>query len=387
MSKRIGQACICLLAALLLAGCTYSDSLRVNEIRSVWGPSGHALAPVPVFYATDREPDGEGGFTLNWGGVPRCGKADVAVTNALSPPTPDPKLAPIACDGEAAMRAFAGEVAAAAKARGCNRVLLIVHGYNVSFRSALLHGAQNARDTQWRCATLLLNWSSEARFNRYAADIERSGYAVPLLVNLLRELKAAGLQTEILSHSLGARIALIAVDSLCRDRETSVGEFILAAADISVGEDNDDFVKLLDRALPCTRRFTIYASRDDLALILSENVHGGIARAGRVPEHDLRYQGPKVDVVDATEAPGDDAGHAYFIFSWEMAKDIMWVLAGAPMAERAAPDGPRTLDCSDWKASLCAAGGGRYSLRVARTRRPGLATDLLRDILPITPVQ
>jgi len=65
----------------------------------------------------------------------------------------------------------------------------------------------------------------------------------------------------------------------------------------------------------------------------------------------------------------------------------MWVLAGAPMAERAAPDGPRTLDCSDWKASLCAAGGGRYSLRVARTRRPGLATDLLRDILPITPVQ
>ncbi|MBN9589123.1 MAG: hypothetical protein BGN85_01070 [Alphaproteobacteria bacterium 64-11] len=387
MSKRIGQACICLLAALLLAGCTYSDSLRVNEIRSVWGPSGHKPAPVPVFYATDREPDGAGGFSLHWGGVPRCGSANVAVTDALSPPTPDPTLVPIACDGEAAMKAFAGEVAAAARARHCNRVLLIVHGYNVSFRSALLHGAQNARDTQWHCATLLLNWSSEAKFNRYVADVARSGYAVPLLAALLRNLKAQGMEAEILSHSLGARIALIATDSLCRDREVSVGEFILTAADISVEKDNDDFGKLLDRAKPCTRRFTIYASRNDLALILSENVHGGIPRAGLVPGYDMRYAGPQVDVVDATDAPADEAGHAYFIFSYEMAKDIMWLLSGASMAERAAPDGPHTLDCRDWQDSLCAAGGGRYSLRVARSRRPDFTTTLLRDILPITPVQ
>lgn len=386
MSKRIGQLCV-LLAALLLAGCTFSDSLRVNEIRSVWGPAGHALPPVPVFYATDREPAADGGFTLNWGGTPHCGQADVAVTNALSPPTPDPKLAAIACDGEPAMHAFAARIAAAAKARTCDRVLLIVHGYNVSFRSALLHGAQNARDTQWRCVTLLLNWSSEAKFNRYAADIERSGYAIPLLASLLKELKAEGLQTEIISHSMGTRIALIAVGSLCPDREVQVGQFILAAADISVGADNDDFAKLLDRAMPCTRRFTVYASRNDLALILSENVHGGIPRAGRVPEHDLKYEGPKVDVIDATAAPGDDAGHAYFIFSHEMAKDIMWVLSGASMAERAAPDGPDTLTCIDRKGSLCSAGGGRYRLRVAQARRPGLVTDILRNLLPITPLQ
>jgi esterase/lipase superfamily enzyme len=387
MSKRIGQLCICLAATLLLAGCTFSDSLRVNEIRSVWGPSGKKLPPVPVFYLTDRQPDPAGGFTLHWGGTPRCGQADVAVTDALSPPTPDPKLTPIACDGEAAMAAFAREVAMAARARHCDRVLLIVHGYNVSFRSALLHGAQNARDTQWRCATLLLNWSSEARFNRYAADIARSGYAIPMLAALLKQLKAEGLETEILSHSMGARIALIAAGSLCPDHDVAVGEFILAAADISVEESNDDLAKLLDRARPCTRRFTIYASRNDLALILSENVHGGIPRAGRVPEYDLRYGGPQVDVIDASMAPGDSAGHAYFVFSWEMAKDIMWVLAGTPMADRARPGGPQTLECGDWKDSLCAAHGGRYSLKVARARRPDLGTDLLRNLLPIAPVQ
>jgi esterase/lipase superfamily enzyme len=372
---------------LLLAGCTYSDSLRVNEIRSVWGPAGHPLPPVGVFYATDREPAPQGGFTLNWGAVPQCGRTDVAVTNALSPPTPDPHLVPIACDGVPQMQAFVAAIAAAAKARHCNRVLLIVHGYNVSFRSALLHGAQTARDTQWRCTTLLLNWSSEAKFNRYAADIERSGYAIPLLAAILKELKTQGLETDIVSHSMGARIALIAAGSLCHDHEVSVNQFVLAAADISVGVGNDDFAKLLDRARPCTRRFTVYASRNDLALILSENVHGGIPRAGRVPEHDMRYEGPKVDVIDATEAPGDDAGHAYFIFSWEMAKDLMWTLAGSSMAQRAAPGGPHTLQCDDWRGSLCSAGGGRYSLGVARARRPDFVTDLLRTILPITPLQ
>jgi esterase/lipase superfamily enzyme len=387
MSKVLAQVCASLAVALLLAGCTFSDSLRVNEIRSVWGPSDHTLPPVDVFYATDREPDAAGGFSLHWGGIPHCGQAAVAVTNALGPPTPDPALVPIACDGEPATRAFVARIAAAAKARHCNRVLLIVHGYNVSFRSALLHGAQNARDTQWRCTTLLLNWSSEARFNRYAADIERSGYAIPLLAAILKELKAQGLETEFLSHSMGTRIALIAVGSLCPDHEVSVNQFILAAADISVEPDNDDFAKLLDRAKPCTRRFTVYASRNDLALILSENVHGNIPRAGRVPEHDMRYEGPQVDVIDATEAPGDDAGHAYFIFSREMAKDISWVLAGATMAQRATPDGPHTLECTDWRASLCAAGGGRYSLRVTRARRPDFIVGLLRTILPITPLQ
>ena len=85
---------------------------------------------------------------------------------------------------------------------------MIVHGFNLTFRNSLLHGAQIAMDSQWRCATLLLNWSSEGMFNRYAADIERSGYAVPLLIELLRALNAAGVTPDILGHSMGARIVL-----------------------------------------------------------------------------------------------------------------------------------------------------------------------------------
>ena len=95
---------------------------------------------------------------------------------------------------------------------------------------------------------------------------------------------------------------------------------------------------------------------------------GGVPRAGRVPLADLKY-GPDygaVDVVDASWAPGDPAGHSYFTHSYEMARDMMWVLAGTPAPQRAAQE--RTLTCSDREGSSCAAGGGRYALAVTPER-------------------
>ena len=67
-----------------------------------------------------------------------------------------------------------------------------------------------------------------------------------------------------------------------------------------------------------------YASDNDVALMTSESVHGGIPRAGRVPLQDMQYVGKpelygRVDLVDATLAPGDPAaGHGYFALAYEM---------------------------------------------------------------------
>jgi esterase/lipase superfamily enzyme len=367
-----------LAAALLLSACTLSDSLRVNEIRSVWGP-GRRLPPRLVFFATDREVDGAG-FGLHWGGgVAHCGRASVAISNAVTMPAPDPVLEPQPCEGAPAMAAFARSVAAAAKAQGCNSVLVILHGYNLSFRTALLHGAQMAMDAQWPCATLLLNWSSEALFDRYAADIERSGYAVPLAINLLRALNEAGLQTNILGHSMGARIALSALGALCTEPAPLVNELILAAADVSDEKGNDDFGKFLKRVTPCARRTTIYASDNDIALLASESVHGGLDRAGQTPLADLQYRAlpGHIDVVDATLAIGDPSGHAYFVFSYEMLADLMFTLHGDSLQARAAQG---TLSCD---GDGCAEGKGRYSLNVAKARQPDLEQKVLRALAPV----
>lgn len=374
--KGLLRAAMMAAAALLLSGCTLSAALRHDEIRSVWGP-GRALPPQLVFFATDRAPRGDG-FGESWGGMARCGRTLVPIANAVSAAAPDPMLTPIACDGPAAMAAFAGQVAAAARAKGCNKVLLIAQGFNLTFRIALLHGAQVAMDAQWPCAVLAFDWSSEGRFDRYTADIERSGYAEPVMIGLLQALQSAGLETELLAHSLGARIAMAAVGAVCSKPQALVGEMIVVAADVGVEPDHDDFGQMLTRDRPCTRRITIYASDNDIALMASRSAHGGVDRAGQTPQADLRYVGPGIDLIDASAAPSDLSGHAYFIFSYEMLTDVMWTLDGASLADRVAKGG---LVCADGSAGACTP--GRYILKVAPNRQPDLGQRLLKQAAPI----
>ncbi len=371
--RRGGMLGAMIAALLLLCGCTLSNSLRRDDFYSVWrqGPASRT-----VFFATDREPVA-GDFGLHWNAALACGHAAIAVPVLWSSPLPLAETAP--CDSDAALAAFARQVAAAAHDAGCGRVLVFVHGYNATFRTAMAQAAQLALDTQWRCAMLAFSWSSEAKFDRYAADIERSGYAVPALIGLVRALGAAGLQVDLLTHSMGGRVTLSALGGLCAEPHAVVNDLLLVAADVSAEHDNDDFGHLLRRVAPCVRHVTVYASDNDMALIASESVHGGVPRAGRVPEKDLQYADGQVDIVDASLAPGDSTGHGYLTLSYEMADDVMWALAEADAARRVRIG---TLDC----APGCA--DARYVLKVAPQRHPDGVSRLIRQVWPlILPVQ
>ena len=387
MKKECGRGVLALCAALVLASCTLSNSLRPEPVNSVW--SGNA-ATRSVFFATDREPAGNS-FGLHWGATLRCGRTDISIP-AIALPGHNPPVKAQLCDSAAAVADFARQIRDAARAMNCNSVLLVIHGYNATFATGLLRAGQIALDTQWRCTTLMFGWSSEGKFDRYAADIERSGYAVPALISLMREMNLAGLKVNVIAHSMGARIVLGATGALCQERSAVVDQMILSAADVSAEQHNNDFSHLLRRASGCMQRTTLYASSNDMALITSASFHGGVPRAGRVPLRNLQYETGygEVDVVDASQAPGDPAGHSYFTHSYEMLRDMMWVLAGTPAAKRAAPDGApgQTLTCLDWEGSMCSAGGGRYVLAVAQDREPDRRLRLARRLWAlIFPVQ
>ncbi len=194
-----------------------------------------------------------------------------------------------------------------------------------------------------------------------------------------------------------------AAGALCRDGTPGFAdEMILAAPDVSVEHDNDDFEHLLKRGAPCIRRTTIYASDNDLALMVSEGLHGGIPRAGRMPEQSLRYvaqnYGGKVDVVDASMAPGDPFGHGYFVLSYELMADATGVLAGVSASDRAGASGAPTLFCLNLKDAPCPQGQdsqgqafpgrSRFVLAVTKAREPDWTSRLLRHIWPLVfPVQ
>jgi esterase/lipase superfamily enzyme len=357
----------------VLGGCTFSDSLHPEDIRSAWSLT--APAQRDTFFVTDREPDASAlGYGLHWDADSHCGVARVTVPAAGGDAADAARPQPIACG--AAMEGLASAVAKAAG--GCNRVLVVVHGYNTVFRTGLLRAGQIATDTGWHCATLLLGWSSEGKFDRYVADIERSGFAVPVLATVLRALRAKGLETNVFASSMGTRIALGAATSLCMESPARIaGEMVLAAPDVGAEKGNDDFGHFLARSGGCVGRFTVYASDNDMALIASEAAHGGVPRAGAVPKQDRQYTG-NVDVVDTDQAPGDPYGHGYYALSYELMHDAMLVLAGTPIQQRAQA---ATVTC----LTPCVPGRGPYALVVAPDRRPDWTASVMRRLWPFIP--
>jgi esterase/lipase superfamily enzyme len=383
------SVCVALGAAWLLSGCTFSDSLRNDPVNSVWTRGGTEARAIA--FITDRKPDDAAayGFGDHWSEGVECGTSDVTVPPARADADGPGATAtkPVVQSCEPSYDSFVAAIDAYNRTRNCRRVLLYVHGYNNTFRSALLRTAQIAADAEWPCAAAAFIWGSEAKFDRYVADAERSGYAVPVQMSVLRALDAAGIRTSIIAHSMGARATLGALSALgqdCADHPL-VDELILAAPDVNAEKYNDDFAALLRRALPCIHRVTVYASRNDMVLMLSESIHGGIPRAGLEPQSDLKYERlpGDIEVIDATKAPGDPIGHGYFATSYELLDDMMWVLHGVPPARRAEPSlpGGPTLTCENPENGACDGTDDRYALAVAPARSPDWWTRFERRLL------
>jgi esterase/lipase superfamily enzyme len=390
--KLCAQWAVLVFVGAVLSGCTLSDALNQDPIYSAQTNGMATTQKVDVAIVTDRNfgTADQLGFDNHWSETAHCASASVIVP---APRTNDPATsvraepppAKVECDEANSFGGFTGTIHSANANAPCGSesVLLYVHGYNTTFRSALLRTGQMAADADWHCAAATFSWGSEGQFDRYAADIERSGYAVPLLMQVLKGSNDAKIATNIVAHSMGNRVtlsALAGLSDLCAPDHKLVNELILAAPDVGDENFNDDFAALLSKAQPCARRITIYASRNDMVLMLSDSLHGGIPRAGLDPQHDRTdTQDFHVDVIDATDAPGDPLGHGYFVSSYEMLDDIAKVLHGDAIASRTGERG--TLRCENPDNKPCAALGDRYALSVKQWRGLSWTTRLERNIL------
>jgi esterase/lipase superfamily enzyme len=205
------------------------------------------------------------------------------------------------------------------------RVLVFVHGFNVTFDEALHQSAQLVYDIGFDGIPILYSWPSGSSPlpNVYAGARVRldQGREDEYLRQFLTELARGtdGSHIYLLAHSLGTDVLTRAL-ALMKTRPSRTGiapvfaQTLLAAPDIS----QKSFAIDAPYFSAMSRRTTSYASRRDLALTISELLLSGYSRAGQTsPPKDL------TDSVDASLLQTGFVSHSYFASHKSIISDIL----------------------------------------------------------------
>ncbi|WP_422344753.1 alpha/beta hydrolase [Parasphingorhabdus sp.] len=240
------------------------------------------------------------------------------------------------------------------------RVLVYVHGYRETFFSSSRDTAQIARLTNFTGPVIQYAWPSQGEFLKYAVDETNMYWDERNFRKFLTKLAQQSWTKEIVlvSHSLGARLVLPAVEFV--DRTTPNGDssvisnIILASPDIDRQDFERDIAEeiLSARRVNNDRRITVYASAKDSALSLSDDVHG-YPRLGNprcfdpfkaadlkekgLPErcyaaksqYDVPPEKSGLTIVDTTAVSNGRIGHGDYLRSAAACRDFAAVVNGA----------------------------------------------------------
>jgi esterase/lipase superfamily enzyme len=202
------------------------------------------------------------------------------------------------------------------------RVLIFVHGFNVTFESAVYHYAQLVHDAAPKAAPVLFTWPSRGSVTAYVYDRESANYSRDALEDLLRLAARSPDVHEVtlFAHSMGTWLAMEALRQYAIREgrvDPKIDNVILAAPDLDV----DVFLRQFAALGPSRPHFTFLVSRDDHALAVSKILAGGVTRVGAVDITQEPYRSelehtPDVTVVDMTRLrTGDRVNHGKFAAS------------------------------------------------------------------------
>jgi esterase/lipase superfamily enzyme len=304
----------------------------------------------PVWFGTNRKPDGQGGFGHQRSSVISRGKAEVFIPKShrfgetgnafwkrlLRFEFRDDhlKLERVTPQESADFYNEIQQVMQHARDDGrAAQALFFLHGYNVSFEEAAIRAAQIGFDLKVPGATAFFSWPSRGRAPFYPLDeaaIEASEQAITdFLVEFTQQCGAD--KVHIIAHSMGNRGLLRALQRIASKAELQgnirFGQIFLAAPDV----DRDLFMELGKIYPQYGERTTLYASRRDLPIRLSNFLHGG-PRAGYYAPYTV-VQG--VDTIAVPNFNVDFLGHSYFAQAEALLNDIFDLMRhNEPPSER-----------------------------------------------------
>ncbi len=199
-------------------------------------------------------------------------------------------------------------------------ILIIIHGFNVTFAEAIRRTAQISYDLSFKGVPMAYSWPSRGEVNEYMRDESSVQYTVPHLVTFLKKVteNKGDANIHIIGHSMGTRALTNALKeiSYIYPGKHVFKNIILAAPDI----DKDVFLEsLLPYIKKTTEQITLYASSDDSALKLSKTLHGE-ERIGQAGDNILVFKG--LNTIDATGIDTSLLGHSYFAEKEVLVKDL-----------------------------------------------------------------
>jgi len=244
-------------------------------------------------------------------------------------------------------QAVMGEIQAAMRQQGGD-TLVFIHGYNVSFRESLLHGAELQRNLAGLndgrgVRVVVFAWPSDgsmAPFLAYANDQEDARAAGPgfarAFLKLADFLHGASPEAQckqclhLMAHSMGVYLLRHALQTIRRERADRpprlFDQVFLMAAD----EDNDA-LHLPHKLQPLpllARRVHVYFNSNDLAMTVSDFTKGNPDRLGADGPLLPRDVPGKVSLVDCTPVVDGAVEHSYYRESPRVVADLTAVLTG-----------------------------------------------------------
>lgn len=361
-SGRLGAPAVLLLAALALAGCSgRPEGVLIPQVEGANGEVAGATS-VDMLVATTRSGEGakpgemfsgERGVGLNFAdlkisippdNVRQLGEVQWPARLPANPSREFVTLSAQRLDQAAALKTFYSRL----NSTPHRRVLVFVHGYNTRFEEAVYRFAQIVHDSRAPALPVLFTWPSRGRLLEYAYDRESANYSRDALESILQTMakdKAVG-EISILAHSMGNWVTLEALRQMSiRNGALSpkIKSVMLAAPDVDV----DVFRRQIREISAQNAPFTLFVSRDDKALALSQRLWGNTPRVGAVDPNQEPYRSrfarEKLKVIDLTALKsGDSLNHGKFAESPQLVQMIGGRLAaGQALSDNQAGLGER----------------------------------------------
>ena len=225
--------------------------------------------------------------------------------------------------------------------------LIFIHGFNVSFKSAVESAAKisvrygELSGNSYTPNIFVFSWPSNGKLFEYKNDrhdAEASGYAfargLEKLSNFLRgsnPQESCQQKINLMAHSMGnyvLRHALQQIQQISGNVSLPrlFDNIILTAAD----EDDDAFEHdyKLARLPELSQRITIYCNIEDKALSVSDITKGNPDRLGHDGPRKPHQVPSKVIIVDVSEVVSGFSEHSYHVDDDNVAQDMIAVLQG-----------------------------------------------------------